>query len=109
MALADDNGTSADTNGPAGEPDRDLETEREADGPSESGGMADWTKALREVAPYLDLGWRLAGATAGPPLIGYFLIDAWFGTTPWALLVGCAVGLAAAGLQLKRLQEDFDR
>lgn len=109
MTPADDNGTTADANGPVGDPDRDSETERESDAQSESGAMADWTKALREVAPYLDLGWRLAASTAGPPLIGYFFIDAWFGTTPWALLGGCVVGLAAAGVQLKRLQNDFGR
>ena len=76
---------------------------------SSSGGLEDWVKAMREMAPYLDLGWRLAGATAGPPLIGYFLVDLWFGTTPWGVLAGCVLGLAAAGLELKRLQDEFDR
>jgi F0F1-type ATP synthase assembly protein I len=59
------------------------------------------------MAPYLDLGWRLAGAAAFPPILGYFLVDLWLGTTPWGLLAGAALGLAAAFLQLKRLQEEF--
>ncbi len=79
------------------------------DSRSSTGGLEDWVKALREMAPYLDLGWRLAGATAGPPLLGYFLVDLWFGTTPWGVLVGAVLGLAAAGLQLKKLQDEFDR
>lgn len=82
-------------------------TESESPPPSSSGGLEEWKKALREMAPYLDLGWRLAGATAGPPLIGYFLVDLWFGTAPWGVLAGCVLGLAAAGLQLKRLQDEF--
>lgn len=71
--------------------------------------MSDWVDAVRDMAPYLDLGWRLAGSAAFPPLIGYFAVDAWWGTTPWGLLTGCVLGLAAAGLQLKRLQEDLDQ
>ena len=73
-----------------------------------SGGLSDWLEALRDVAPYLDLGWRLAGATAFPPLIGY-AIDVWLGTLPWGVLVGAGVGLASAGVQLRRLQHDLDR
>lgn len=64
-----------------------------------------WGRALRDVAPYLDLGWRLAGTTAGPPLLGFFA-DLWLQTTPWLLLVGCVFGLTGAVLQLKRLQGD---
>jgi len=60
-------------------------------------------RALRDVAPYLDLGWRLAGTTAGPPVLGFFA-DLWLETTPWLLLTGCVFGLSGAVLQLKRLQ-----
>lgn len=68
-----------------------------------SGDESAWGRALRDIAPYLDLGWRLAGTTAGPPGLG-LIIDLWLQTTPWFLLGGCVVGLAAAVLQLKRLQ-----
>lgn len=60
-------------------------------------------RAFRDIAPYLDLGWRLAGTTAGPPGLG-LILDLWLQTTPWFLLGGCVVGLAGAVLQLKRLQ-----
>jgi len=60
-------------------------------------------RALRDVAPYLDLGWRLVGTTAGPPGVG-FIVDLWLQSTPWFLLGGCAVGLAGAVLQLRRLR-----
>lgn len=68
-----------------------------------SGGESAWGRALRDIAPYLDLGWRLAATTAGPPGLG-LLVDLWLQTTPWFLLGGCVVGLAGAVLQLKRLQ-----
>lgn len=60
-------------------------------------------RALRDIAPYLDLGWRLAATTAGPPVLG-LVVDLWLQTIPWLLLGGCVVGLAGAVLQLKRLQ-----
>lgn len=91
------------------EPSDAASHQDESPATSTSGGAEDWMKALREMAPYLDLGWRLAGATAGPPLLGYFLVDLWFGTTPWGVLVGAALGFAAAGLQLKKLQDEFGR
>ncbi|MFB6099442.1 MAG: AtpZ/AtpI family protein [Salinibacter sp.] len=77
-----------------------------ADEPTRSsdGGTA-WGRALRDVAPYLDLGWRIAGTTAGPPMLG-LVIDLWLQTTPWGLLVGCVFGLAGAVVQLKRLQAE---
>lgn len=71
-----------------------------------SGGTTAWMKALRDVGPYLDLGWRLAGTTAGPPLLGYAL-DVWLQTIPWFLLGGCVLGLAGAILQLIHLQDEF--
>ena len=75
-------------------------------GPS-SEDESSWGRVLRDVAPYLDLGWRLAGTTAGPPVLG-LVIDLWLQTTPWMLLVGCAFGLSGAVLLLKRLQGDLN-
>ena len=75
-------------------------------GESSSTDESAWGRALRDVAPYLDLGWRLAGTTAGPPVLG-FVIDSWLQTAPWMLLVGCVFGLSGAVLQLRRLQSDL--
>ncbi|WP_022835981.1 AtpZ/AtpI family protein [Salisaeta longa] len=70
------------------------------------GDLDAWRSALREVMPYLDLGWRLAFALVAPPVAGYWA-DARWGTTPWLLLVGAALGVAAAGLTLTRVSRDL--
>lgn len=93
---------SEEKGGEGGE--KDDERSRESD--REGGGHAAWMRALRDVAPYLDLGWRLAGTAAFPPLIGVAL-DAWLHTTPWGLLGGCGFGIAGSIVQLRRLQEEF--
>lgn len=98
MSATHDSDPAADSNG------RDEPAPR----PHRSGGVSDWMKALRDVAPYLDLGWRLAGAAAFPPLIGY-AVDAWMGTLPWGVLIGAGLGLASAAVQLRRLQNEFGR
>jgi hypothetical protein len=67
-----------------------------------------WTATLRDITPYLDLGWRIMGAAAGPPVIGY-AADAGLDTSPWGLLVGCGLGLLGAAVQLVRLGEEFGR
>lgn len=79
-------------------------TEDASEKDSSGDSMSVWLEAVRDVAPYLDLGWRLAGSAAFPPLLGYFAIDAWLGTTPWGLLSGCVLGLAASVLQLTRIK-----
>jgi hypothetical protein len=71
-----------------------------------TGDAGPWSSALRDIAPYLDLGWRVVGVAAGPPLIGA-LVDVQFQTSPWGLFVGATVGLVGAGLQLWRLQQEF--
>lgn len=79
-----------------------------SDSRDSSGGVDAWMRALREVAPYLDLGWRLAGSAAGPPLVGY-AVDVWLDTVPWGLLIGCLFGLLLVIVQLRRLQQEFGR
>lgn len=82
---------------------RESHDPRKTDAPRDGGT---WRQALQDIAPYLDLGWRLAGAGAFPPLIGAF-VDVQLQTTPWGVLTGAAVGLVGAGLQLRRLQREF--
>lgn len=84
----------------------------ESDPPTESaepsGMLSDWSSALRDVAPFLDLGWRIAATVALPPLLGYAL-DAWLGTLPWGVLVGAALGLLGTGLLLVHLGPEMKR
>ncbi len=88
-----------DPNGPADPDDPD-------DRRSGSGGLSDWTDALRDMTPYLHLGWTLAATAAAPPLLG-FSVDWWLDTLPWGLLTGGGIALAAVVVQLKRLQKEF--
>lgn len=110
MSASDDHRADSGRRDASAAADREDRSTNKGSPPTpRSGGLEDWVTALREMAPYLDLGWRLAGAAAGPPLLGYFLVDLWFGTLPWGVLTGCVLGLAAAGLQLKKLQDEFGR
>jgi hypothetical protein len=74
-----------------------------------SGGMSDWMSALRDMAPYLDLGWRLAVSVAAPPILGHLLVDHFWATTPWGVLIGAGIGIAGGIVQLRRLQVELDR
>lgn len=113
MSSADGAGSTInsgeDEERPEGRTDEGVPSEQQAGRRAQSGGLSDWVDALRDMAPYLDLGWRLAGSAAFPPILGYLVVDLWFGTAPWGLLSGAVLGLAAALLQLKRLQEELDR
>lgn len=82
------------------------ESDTSAPDTSSSGNGLGIRKALRDIAPYLDLGWRLAGAAAFPPLLGAF-VDVQFQTAPWGLFIGALIGLVGTGLQLRRLQQEF--
>lgn len=56
---------------------------------------ADWTRALREAAPYLGLGTSLASTVLLSLAAGYW-IDGKLGTRPLCFLLGGAFGLLAA-------------
>jgi F0F1-type ATP synthase assembly protein I len=62
------------------------------------GAGGDWTRAVREAAPYLGLGTSLAISILGGLGLGYWL-DGKLGTGPIFLLVGGAFGMFAAGYQ----------
>ena len=55
----------------------------------------DWTRALREAAPYLGLGTTLA-ITVLAGLGGGYWLDGRLGTRPVFLLLGSALGVGAA-------------
>lgn len=90
----------------AGREDEGLSSTDERASEGASGGWGDWTRALRDVAPYLDLGWRIMGATAAPVLVGA-AFDYGLGTGPWGVLVGAGVGILSAGLLLVRIGHQF--
>ena len=49
---------------------------------------------LRELGPYMGLGWVLAVTVALGTVGGYFA-DRWLGTDPWLTLAGIAIGITA--------------
>lgn len=61
----------------------------------------DWSRAVREAAPYLGLGTMLA-ASVGLGLGAGYWLDQRLGTAPVLFLVGGVLGMAAAGLQFYR-------
>lgn len=69
--------------------------------PSKERQPADWTRAIREAAPYLSLGTQLAASVLLGLGAGY-LLDRRFGTQPIWFLVGAVLGLVAAGVQFVR-------
>lgn len=62
---------------------------------------SDWTRALREAAPYLGLGTSLALTVLLSLAAGWYL-DERLGTQPALFLVGAVFGLVAAGIQFVR-------
>lgn len=71
-------------------------------------GLSGFAKAMREAEPYLQAGWSLAGAVALGVVVGYFA-DRKLGTTPWLLLAGACLGLAAGFYAFVRAVLDAER
>jgi F0F1-type ATP synthase assembly protein I len=65
------------------------------------GGPGDWTRALREAAPYLGIGTTLAATVLLGLGAGYW-VDGRLGTEPVFFLLGGALGLVAAGYHFAR-------
>ncbi len=65
-------------------------------------GGSDWHNVLREVAPYLDLGWRVAVSIVLFTVGGYYL-DRWWGTMPWMTVVGALLGMGMVFVQIFQL------
>jgi ATP synthase protein I len=66
--------------------------------PGDRPGPSDWSKALREAAPYLGIGTSFAASVLLGVGAGYWL-DRRLGTSPWLLLLGAVFGLAAGFYQ----------
>ena len=69
-----------------------------ASGGSGQAPKGDWSKALREAAPYLGIGTSFAASVLLGLGAGYWL-DRRLGTTPWLFLLGAMLGLGAGFLQ----------
>lgn len=68
--------------------------------PPEKGGRGkDWTRALREAAPYLGIGSSLAATVLLGLGAGYWL-DGKLGTRPYLFLLGGVFGIGASFWQV---------
>lgn len=70
--------------------------------PDDKPAGRDWSRAVREAAPYLGLGTMLAASVGLGLLAGYWL-DRRLGTAPLLFLAGGVLGMAAAGLQFYKM------
>lgn len=68
----------------------------------QDGGRGDWTRALREAAPYLGIG-SSSAATVLLGLAGGYWLDGRFGTRPLLFLLGGVFGILAAFWQVYKL------
>lgn len=66
--------------------------------PQQQRSSGDWTRVLREAAPYLGIGSSLAITVLAGLGVGYW-VDGRLGTRPLFFLVGAVFGLLAAFLQ----------
>lgn len=67
-----------------------------------SSGSGHWAEALRESAPYLDLGWRIAASLLLFTGAGYLLDQRW-NTLPWLTVAGGVLGVVSVFVQIFRL------
>ncbi len=61
--------------------------------------MSSWQNSLREASPYLSLGMQVGMTMAAFAVVGY-LLDEFFGTTPWLILVGAMLGMVCVFVRL---------
>lgn len=76
--------------------------------PKHSGEAGDWTRVLREAAPYLGIGSSLAFTLLVCLGIGYWL-DLKLGTEPACFLLGGVFGLFAAGYSFYKTTKGMGR
>ncbi|MEX0843782.1 MAG: AtpZ/AtpI family protein [Balneolaceae bacterium] len=61
-----------------------------------------------EYAEYVGLGAEIAVSMALPIVIGY-LLDGYFGLTPWLTLAGVVVGMLNFGLMIARISKKLNQ
>ena len=71
-----------------------MNEERERPGPSSGGAPppASRQDVIKQLGPYLGLGWTLA-ISVGLGLAGGYYADRWLDTEPWLMLTGIAIGM----------------
>jgi len=84
--------------------------------PTENSGkstLESLSKAYRQLAPYLNLGYFFAIAIGGLTYLGSYLDRSW-GTQPWMTVAGAALGITTSfyylfKMVLKSEKEDQDQ
>ena len=69
---------------------------------------SNWGQAMRQAAPYLDLGFYFAAAIGMFAGGGYWL-DARFDTTPWLTIIGTFIAFAVIINRLVRVNAESQR
>ena len=87
---------------PVGKKTRSRQKQRGSQEEPESGTRPE---TLRDLGPYMAIGWVLMVSVLGGTLGGVYL-DRWLGSTPWLTLLGIFLGMATGFTSLfKTLQE----
>jgi F0F1-type ATP synthase assembly protein I len=69
--------------------------DRERRAPDEQQGLSSLAEGYRKAAPYIGASTSLVAAVGGFAWLGYWLDGKLGHTTPWLLIVGAALGMAA--------------
>jgi F0F1-type ATP synthase assembly protein I len=61
------------------------------------------TNNLRENSEYIVLGAQIVASMIGPILLGFFVIDPYFGTEPWGFVGGAVFGFVSVFYNLYKI------
>jgi F0F1-type ATP synthase assembly protein I len=67
-----------------------------------------YSRSMGEAGPYLFIGIQIAGSMV-VFVIGGYLADQWLGTSPWLLLLGSGLGMAAVVATMIKAVKELDR
>jgi F0F1-type ATP synthase assembly protein I len=65
-----------------------------------------FTRAVRELLPYTQLGWQMVSTLLLALGAGY-LLDRWLGTTPTLLVVSMVLGIVVAIIQFVHMAQQL--